>query len=574
MSFTDYIFLPFCLLGMGIYFIFPLKYRWVCLLGLSTLFYATWGIELLPLAMAIVLAAWLGGLVMDGRYAKAMARNDGDTTRKRRRLDEAKKKNKVFLWISIVLILLVLVYTKTQRYLTQTSLFAPLVGFISRLYGQIWRFFSRIPFLANLVSVNSGAGATGMDNIFFRAMGLEDKVDISSLSPNSWFVPLGISYYTFSLIGYLADIYWRKERAERNYFKLLLFALYFPKVLEGPISKHRTVAPQLNEGHRFDYERMCFGLQRVVWGFFKKWIIADRLVVLVNEVFVNYTEHSGSEFLVAAIFGAMQLYCDFSGCMDIGLGVSECFGVSLEENFRRPFFSKTVAEFWRRWHISLGTWFKDYVYMPLVISPHLIRHSGNVRKRFGKRAGKAVVTVIPLAIVWLLTGLWHGTGMNYILWGVYWGVLIILSNLLEPELKSLNRRLGIDTESGGFRCFQAIRTFMLFVISRLITIPSTLAQTGYAFHEILTDFAPWKLVDGSLLKLGIEGPRMIVTGLAVALLAFISSRQEMGIHIRQWIAQRPVVLRWMIYLAAILIVLIFGAYGPGYNASSFVYMNY
>lgn len=574
MSYTDYMFLPLALAGMGIYFVFPINARWVWLLCLSMLFYATWGVELLPLAMVIVLIAWLGGRIMDIRYARAGVRGEDDAALKRHCLNKAKKRNKLSLWISVGLILLVLVYTKAQRYLAGLPVFAPVVNAISGLYGNVCRFFLNIPFLADLVSCNGGNGAAGLDNIFFHKIGMEGKVDTSLLKVSGWIVPLGISYYTLSLIGYLADVYWRKERAERNYFKLLLFTLYFPKIVEGPISKHRTVASCLSEGHRFDYERVCFGLQRVVWGFFKKWVIADRLAVLVNEVFGNYTAHSGSEFLAAAIFGAVQLYCDFSGCMDIGLGVSECFGVALEENFKRPFFSKTAAEFWRRWHISLGMWCKDYIYMPLVVSPRMTRWAGNVRKKHGKRAGKAVSTIIPLAVVWLFTGLWHGTGMYYIFWGIYWGSLIILSSLFEPELKKLTAKLGIDEKSEGFKYFRMARTFLLFVISRLITIPSSLVVTGYAIKQIFTNFAVRKLIDGSLLKLGIDGPRFGVTIAAIVFLAYVSSCQEQGVRIRHWIAQRPLLLRWVIYLAAIFAVLIFGAYGPGYNAAAFVYMAY
>lgn len=310
MSFTDYLFLPLCVLGMGIYFVFPLKYRWIWLLCLSVLFFATWGVELLPLAMAIVLIAWLGGLAMDRGYAKAGS-GDGDDAARRRGLDRAKRKNRAVVWISTGLILLVLVYTKARRHLAEMPLLAPVVDAVSGLYGRVGKFFLGIPGLANLVSANGGGGAAGLDNVLFRAIGLDGKVDTAVIATSRWFVPLGISYYTFSLVGYLADVYWRKERAERNYFKLLLFALYFPKVLEGPISRHRTVAARLNEGNSFDYQRVCFGLQRVVWGFFKKWVIADRLAILVNGVFDNGALHHGSEFLVAAMFGAVQLYCDF-----------------------------------------------------------------------------------------------------------------------------------------------------------------------------------------------------------------------------------------------------------------------
>lgn len=174
-------------------------------------------------------------------------------------------------------------------------------------------------------------------------------------------VPLGISYYTFSVIGYLADVYWGKEKAEKNFLKFLLFILYFPKILEGPIEKYRPLADRLFEGHKFDYKQFCFGLQLMVYGAFKKLVVADRLVILTNEIFgkESYVNYGGAIVIAGAIFPALQMYADFSGCMDMALGMSQALGIELRKNFNHPFFSKSAAEFWMRWHITLGVWFKD-----------------------------------------------------------------------------------------------------------------------------------------------------------------------------------------------------------------------
>ena len=197
----------------------------------------------------------------------------------------------------------------------------------------------------------------------------------------------------------------------------------------------------------------------------QKIVIADRLSIFTGNVFEAWQKKSGSILLVATVFAAVELYCDFSGCMDIASGISEMFGIELEKNFRHPFFSRSAAEFWRRWHITLGTWFKDYVYMPIVVSPKLIKMVQAVKKKFGTRAGKSVMLIIPLSIVWILTGIWHGTGMAYVVWGVYWGLLIILSAVLEPEIKSLTKFLRINTETQSWKVFQMIRTFFLFCSS-------------------------------------------------------------------------------------------------------------
>ena len=516
MIYTDYLYIFFVLLLTLVYFVLPLSKRWIALLATSICFYCTWGVKLLPFAAAATAVAWGAGLIITRRFermdAEIKSREWSDRKEKAAFQLKVKQANRWILWTAVAILLGMLIYTKVGVFL------------------------------------------------------VSDRTKI--------LIPLGISYYTMSLISYLADVYWRKETAENNFFKLFLFAIFFPKILEGPISRHRLVAKQLNEGHTYDYDRMCKGFQRILWGYFKKLVIADRLSMFVTPVFTNYTYHHGSILLVAAIFGALQLYCDFSGAMDMALGTAEIFGISLEENFNHPFFSKSAAEFWRRWHITLGTWFKDYIYMPLIVSPGLMQFSGKVRKRFGKRAGKNVLTIGPLLLVWLLTGLWHGTGANYVAWGVYWGLLIILSTVLEPELKQLNTLLHIDADSNGFNLFRMVRTFCLFVISRIISIPSSLHATMGIFNRILLHFGAWELVDGTLYKQGLSRQNFVLVLLCIFVLYLVSRQQEKGVNIREWIAVKPLPLRWTIYIISIMIVLIFGIYGAGYNASSFVYMKY
>ncbi len=510
MSFVDYIFVPFLFLTIILYFLVPLKWRWILLLINSLVFYCSWGIALLPFVAGAVLLSWGTAWWMERQYRhldeQLKAGIWSDRAEQGRQRQKVKNRCKYVLWITVAILVLILAASKMH-----------------------W------------ISIG---------------------------------VPLGISYYTMSLIGYMADVYWRKEKAEHNYFSLLLFAVYFPKILEGPISKHRLVAEQLKEGRAFDYRRFCFGLQRVLWGYFKKLVIADRLSILVSNVFTDYENYHGAVFLVAAIFGAFQLYCDFSGCMDIALGISEIFGITIEENFNRPFFSKTAAEFWRRWHISLGVWFKDYIYMPLVISPRLMKLSGKIRKKCGKRAGKAFITVIPLLAVWILTGVWHGTGWNYVVWGLYWGSIMIISTVWEPELMKLPQLLHLNTETRRWRLFQTLRTFCLFVGSRLLTLPADLSITWYVLKRITRKFAPWELLDGTLYTLGLERPEFILVILALLLLYYVGKKEEEGVSLRARIAKLPVACRWAVYYGTILAVMIFGIYGAGYNAGAFVYMNY
>jgi len=372
--------------------------------------------------------------------------------------------------------------------------------------------------------------------------------------------------------GGKADVYWRREPAERNYLKLLLYMLYFPQILQGPIPRHGRLAPQLTEGHPFQYRDLCYGLQRMGWGYFKKLVIANRFAMITREVFGNYASYEGMVFVVALICAAIELYCDFSGGMDIVLGVSEAFSIRLDENFRRPFFSRTVAEFWRRWHITLGAWFRDYVFMPLAASPRLIGLCQAARKRFGPRFAKQLMTVIPLAAVWLLTGLWHGTGLDYIAWGVYWGGLIILSNLYAPRIKEWNAELEVNPESRRFRAAQTARTFFLFLVSRLLTAPGDLGTSLEIAYRMSAVWNPGILFDGTLCQIGLDKPDLCVGVIAVLVLWAVERLQERNVNLRDRITAAPLPLRWGVWCLGVLIVVIFGVYGV--SRDTFIYMNY
>lgn len=556
MNFTDYIFFPVFAAVVVVYFVVPQSKRWIVLLAASIAFFLTWSPELFPFALLASVAAWFAAQKIEKRYeainAYTKKHKKSDPKKRIELTQETKKKCRHILWMASAVILFMLIYSKIQYVMADIPVLSGIVSFVSDCYRMVSQLFAKVPILSYFASdINAEAGGV-----------------------YSFLAPLGISYYTLSLIGYLVDVYWQKDRAERNFGKLLLYALYFPKILEGPIAKHKNIAQQLNEGGCFDYTRFCHGLQRMLWGYFKKLVIADRIGMLVAQVYGSYMEYYGAVLFVAAIAGAIQLYCDFSGCMDIALGISEVFGIELEENFKRPFFSESAAEFWRRWHITMGVWFKDYIYMPLAVSPKLIRAAGTIKKRAGGRAGKNFMIIVPLATVWFLTGLWHGTGLNYIVWGIYWGVLIMLSSVFEPELKKLTKFLRINTDSMGYRRFRCIRTFLLFCISRVITIPNDLHATAEIFRRILFHFSPWEFFDGTLYTIGLDRSDFLLALLTLLILYFVGKKQEQGISIRQKVDSASIVWRWLFYLAAIFAVLIFGIYGAGYDASAFVYMNY
>lgn len=383
-------------------------------------------------------------------------------------------------------------------------------------------------------------------------------------------VPLGISYYTFSSVSYLLDVYWKKMKAEKNYFKIFLCMIYFPQIVQGPISRYNRLLIQFENPIPMTYQRFCFGLQLMLWGYFKKMVIADRLLIIVNTVFDNLELYQGFIILVAAVFAVFQLYADFSGCMDIVSGVSEILGIELEKNFDHPFFSKSVAEFWRRWHVTLGTWFKDYIYFPLATSPRIMKLVKKTRNKWGNQAGKNLSVIIPLSAVWLLTGIWHGTGWNYLIWGIYYGVFIICSNILSGTYERLAEKCHIRTDRPEWKIFQMVRTFILFMIGRMIVLPGSLIGIILEIKQSFASFNPWVFFDGSLYKLGLDRSNFILALLCIVLLMVIENLQ-IRYSLREEISRMNIVIRWGMYYLAIFSIVILGMYGSGFSASAFVY---
>ncbi len=386
-------------------------------------------------------------------------------------------------------------------------------------------------------------------------------------------IPLGVSYISFSLIGYLIDVYWGNEAAERNYFRFLLFAFYFPKISQGPIVKRRNIASLLYGGQRITYTNTCFGLQRMVYGYFKKLVIADRAALYTTPILANISAYSGSMIIIAVALAALQLYCDFSGYMDIIMGYSQILGIKMEENFNHPFFSTSAAEFWRRWHITLGEWFKDYVYTPLVMAPQVKKIGKWGRKKIGKRFGNSIMKVIALSVVWLLTGFWHGTGINYILWGIYWGTIIIMSAMCEKEMNAIVSFLHIKTDTISWKVFRMFRTFAIFWGGILLTNVNSLQDIKIAVYKVIYEIRIWDVFNGSLYLAGLDKLNFQILSFSLLTVWMISIAQE-RVHIREAIAGLNAPVRWFLYAVSISIVLLLGIYGEGYSTAGFAYTNF
>lgn len=388
-------------------------------------------------------------------------------------------------------------------------------------------------------------------------------------------LPLGLSYYTLSSAGYLLDVFWRKTKAEKDFLLLVLCISYFPAIVEGPINKYSELMGCFRNLPGFSYPVFTRGLQRILWGFFKKLVIADRIALYTGPVLSDAGSYAGFELFFAVILCAVQLYTDFSGCMDIAIGVSEAIGVRMKENFEQPFFARSAGEFWRRWHISLGEWFREYIYMPLAVNPGVLKLSTGINKRLGggKRAGQFSSALIPIMTVWVLTGLWHGTGVDYLVWGLYWGILILIETAFSRDFDAMYVKLNVDTGSWSFRLYLMIKTFIFFAIGRMLTVTGSLSGFIVLIKRMFI-FNPWVLFDGSLYTHGLSQKGFYTLIFAIVIMWAVEIKKEKKKDFRGMIAAQPLVFRWICWYALLVFVLLFGVYGPGFQTSDFTYRGF
>lgn len=385
-----------------------------------------------------------------------------------------------------------------------------------------------------------------------------------SLTVPAFILPIGISFYTLEAVSYLVDVYRETVTADRNPGRVALFLAFFPQIMEGPIGRYGQTAQVLWEGRPITYRNLTFGMQRIAFGVLKKMVIADRLNILIETVFSDFAQYDGGIIAVAMFFYTCQLYMEFSGTMDMVIGTAEIFGVALPENFRRPFLSRTVAKFWTRWHITLGTWFKDYVFYPLSMSKGLTRLTLRARKRLGNHFGPLISASVALFAVWLCNGLWHGAGWSYIFFGMYHFFWILLGNILEPFVRRWAERFRIDRESVPYRAMQILRTVLLVNVGELFFRAESLKVGLAMFHRMITGFTLASFSDGTILSLGMDSLDFLIAFVAILLVLAIHVLAERKISVREELARRNVVIRWAAYYGLILFIVIFGAYGVGY----------
>lgn len=389
-------------------------------------------------------------------------------------------------------------------------------------------------------------------NILFRNLGIA-QITI----PFDIVLPVGISFYIFQALGYTVDVYRGDIKAEKNFITYAAFVSFFPQLVAGPIERSANLLKQFGEVHKFDFERAKNGILLMLWGYFQKVVIADRIAVLVDNVY-NYPQYyAGFELLIATVLFAFQVYCDFAGYSNIAIGAAQVMGFKLMNNFDCPYFAHTVADFWRRWHISLTSWFRDYLYFPLGGS------------RCSKRKNYR-----NIMIVFLASGLWHGASWTYIIWGGLNGLYQVIGKMCMPIKKKMYQVLHVHLDSFSHRMLQTIITFALVDFAWIFFRANDIHCAFIIIQRMFTEWNPWIFFDGSLHTLGLTSLELTIGIAAICVLVFVDYLHMKGIHIREKISQQDIWFRWMLYLGGIFVLLIFGVYGPEFDASQFIYFQF
>ena len=507
---------------------FAQRFQWVVLLFGSMVFYGVAGSwPTISFMMLVALVTWEAALLLDklGHEAKQARKQTKDRTERKRIRQVFDRKRRVVFWGALALCLVVLGYFK---------------------YWNVLLFY---------------AGAA--DSIF--SLGI--------------LLPLGISFYTFQSLGYLIDSYNAKYEPERNYARYLLFVSWFPQIIQGPINRYNEMAPQLFEPRHFDPASFERGALRLGYGILKKVAIAN---VLFNAVEIAFETGAGAAIpgslaLYGVITYSIQMYADFSGGIDIVEGASELFGIRMADNFKQPYFAVSLADFWRRWHISLGTWMRDYVFYPLAVTAPMKRFGKWSRKHFSRHVGRTLPACISNVLVFLFVGLWHGAQIHYVVWGIYNGVVVALADLFKPVFDGLVNRLRIRRESAGFRLFSMARTFCVVCIGRFFDRFDRLGDALHALHNVFVPSTYQPIHDVLAVKVAWHADVMgypLPTIAAIVFVFVVDIFYERGHDVRSSVLDMKLPVRALIYLVAILLVAAAASLDTTNGGGGFLYANF
>ena len=516
MGYTTITFMIFMLLVTAAYYMFPAKkYQWTVLLVASYIFYlwASW--KYAAFLLFTTFTVYFASLIMykNSKTAKetiVLHSGEWDREQKKQYKEEMKRKRRKVLIMVLVLNFGILIFLK---------------------YFNL--------FAGGMNSVIEKSGMTGSIPILHLAL------------------PLGISFYTFQSAGYLIDVYREKIEPERNPAKSALFVSFFPQLVAGPIERSTNLLSQFKSPIRFDAGNVTKGLQIMLWGYVEKVVIADNLAILVDTVYGDYNAYSGSMLVLASALFAIQIYCDFGGYSHIAIGAAKVLGVTLMDNFRQPFFARSIREHWRRWHISLSGWFRDYLYIPL----------GGSRCSKGRK-------YLNVMITFLASGMWHGASLHYIIWGGLHGGYQVIGEMMTPLKKKIWELLHINPEHIVYQTLQRVITFFLIVITFVVFRANSFRESLEIFKIIVLRFEWSRLIDGSVMNLGLVPAPCLLVIVALILLLAVDILHERGVHFSLWISEKPRAVRWGVYYVLTFLILVSILQTFGQSASSFLYFQF
>lgn len=525
MSLVSTGFLLFLLAGVIVYYIIPKKMQWVWLLVLSCFYYLCSGYKTIIFIITTTIVTYFAGVFLNKENERIKNISaQADRSEKKKIKEDVKRRKKLIVAVLLVIIFGILAVIKYHTFAIE--------------------------------NINA---------VICVFTGKYDTIPTFKL-----LLPLGISFYTFQSAGYIIDVYRDKYECCNNIFKFALFVSFFPQIMQGPIGRYDRLSPQFNEPHYFSLENTEYGLQLMLWGFFKKIVIADRIGVVADKVFLHPYDYNGIFVIVGVLAYCLQLYADFSGGMDVVSGAAELYGIRLDKNFRQPFFSKSIGEFWRRWHITLGTWMKDYIFYPMSLSKGMNKLSKWGKKHLGNHLGRTLPICFANLVIFFIVGIWHGAEVRYIAYGLYNGIIIAFSNLCEPIYKKGLEKFHINGDGRGWKIFKIIRTFILVNIGWIfdcceLGMRTAVKMMTEMFTKLNVQLLTWDIFKQFELK-----PKdYIVIAVGCVVIFIVGIFKEKGIKIRETIASKPLAVRWLLYYGIIILALLFGYTDSG--SSGFMY---
>lgn len=486
MLFNSVDFLIFFPIVVFIYFIIPKKIRYIWLLAASYFFYMGWNAKYAILIALSTLITYLSGILISKSNTKKIK----------------------ITWLVLCLLsnLGILVVFKYANF-----------------------------FINNISSLLS----------YFNISFIEKRFDL--------LLPVGISFYTFQALSYTIDVYKEKIKPEKNFLRYALYVSFFPQLVAGPIERSENLLSQVNSIEKINVwnsTRIKNGLMLMLWGFFQKLVIADRISILVENVLNNYTSFGFAEITIAIVLFAFQIYCDFGGYTNIARGAAEVMGFSLMKNFKEPYLAMSIKDFWHRWHISLTSWFTDYLYIPLGGS-----RKGRTRK------------YVNILIVFLISGLWHGASWNFIIWGLIHAIYQILGDIKDNIILKHNNKsneMSIITKIRKIIC-----TFLIVDFAWIFFAANSLSHAINIIKQMFTS-----LYTSKINELGLNTGNFVVLGIALIILIIVDIIKNKNISILSWYNKRNIVVKESLILAIVWIIIMFGIYGPSYDTSTFIYFQF